>query len=893
MTTLLEETRTRGGADLTSSDTAEVAPRRRKRRAVAEPAREERSGRMRIPTALLALTVAGSVLAVGTVHLPVLLVVAVFAFAGAAFALRERALAGKSVAPPLPALVCVALALFTLAQATPMPMSWLRVLAPTNADVWDRCLLPLGEPGPAWAPISLDPGASLVEALKWAVYAAVLTTAATLAARKGAALGVTIVFVSATLAALTGLGHGVVGATKVWGLYRPDLERQAWHMGPLLNPNNLAGYLNLGALAGLGVALSQRPLLPRWMVVPAVALLIGMVVMTASRGGVATLPLGVLGLAVAHRLREGRGREGGPGAAGWLAIGAVLGGAVLAALGGTYATWAELYDKDVSKLEMAFWARSMISAHPVFGVGRGAFETVFPAHNPARGYSLYTHAENFFVQWATEWGLPVTIAALATLAWAFRPRRVGLTKSAVVAGAWMGVAALLVQNVVDLGLEIPSVCIAVATLLGSIWGAARPPGGRESSPEEAAPTRWAWGAPLALGATLAGLAALVVVGQGGHDATDDRATIRAALQPATPLDAGALASLRAELRRDMLRHPAEPYFPLVGGALAHRYHDQSPIPWIQRTLERGQLNARAHVLLAEVLAARGATRQALLEVRLAVENEPAMAATVAPLALKISRSFDDLAGAAPEGAAGAPLLLGMASQLTTARDEALRERLDAEILIRDPDAIEPRLRAIDARLAALEPDSKSDRCVAREPCRADVEHHIEAITRALPGTSLGARLTARLLLVEGHPEEAVGVLEKRCDKVSDRTECLQARAQAAAKIKDPGPIEVATKDLLGTGCPTNVACADLAVWLAGLRSSRGDQGAALALLSRAARLDPTDSRLRRLGDAAAAAGSHSLAADAFDKASRLHGADPTLKQRAEQERAAAVGRLLQ
>ena len=36
----------------------------------------------------------------------------------------------------------------------------LAVIAPHNADVWSRALAPLHEPGPSWAPISLDPTAT-------------------------------------------------------------------------------------------------------------------------------------------------------------------------------------------------------------------------------------------------------------------------------------------------------------------------------------------------------------------------------------------------------------------------------------------------------------------------------------------------------------------------------------------------------------------------------------------------------------------------------------------------------------------------------------------------------------------------------------------------------------
>src|SRR5204863_415700 len=83
--------------------------------------------------------------------------------------------------------------------------------------------------------------------------------------RRGAAWGITVVFVAAVLAALTTVGHGLAGATRVFGLYQPAFHASSWHIGPLLNPNNLAGYLNLGALSGLGLMQARKPRIPAWL----------------------------------------------------------------------------------------------------------------------------------------------------------------------------------------------------------------------------------------------------------------------------------------------------------------------------------------------------------------------------------------------------------------------------------------------------------------------------------------------------------------------------------------------------------------------------------------------------------------------------------------------------
>ena len=209
--------------------------------AAANPTEAPRASRIvpsdvALPTGMLALVVAGSLLAIGCVHFFPLLAVATLTFATALETLRRTRAWQAPIVVPLPALVCFALAGYTLLQACPLPMAWLRSVAPSTADVWDRCLLPFGEPGPRWASLSLDPGASVVEALKLGVYGAVFAVAAALSSRRDASLGIATVFLSAGLGAVTTLVHGLVGATSIYGLYEPQFGVVPWHVGPRLNP---------------------------------------------------------------------------------------------------------------------------------------------------------------------------------------------------------------------------------------------------------------------------------------------------------------------------------------------------------------------------------------------------------------------------------------------------------------------------------------------------------------------------------------------------------------------------------------------------------------------------------------------------------------------------------
>ncbi|MEO7329767.1 MAG: hypothetical protein ABI193_14400, partial [Minicystis sp.] len=217
-----EENESPRGTERTALPEGAGARRRRLRHrnpAEGEGAQETLALRARqLSSPLLALGVAGSALAVGSVHTGTLLLVALVVLSALALEIYAGLVTPGARRPSLslPAGILGALALYCLLQAVPLPFALLRVVAPANADVWARALLPFGElDPPRWASLSLDPGASLVEALRWATYTAVFVTATSISARRGAAWGVSLVFLSAVLAALTTVGHGLAGATKV------------------------------------------------------------------------------------------------------------------------------------------------------------------------------------------------------------------------------------------------------------------------------------------------------------------------------------------------------------------------------------------------------------------------------------------------------------------------------------------------------------------------------------------------------------------------------------------------------------------------------------------------------------------------------------------------------
>ena len=836
---------------------------------------------------LLGVVVIGSVLAVGSVHPATMVAMGALCTMAAALALWIR-LRERTAFPLLwPAITLTALAAFTALQFVPLPLGWLSAIAPANADVWSRALLPLGEGAPHYAPVSLDPGASAIEVVRWLSYAAAFAAAAIVATWRGARWGVGLVFISALAAALATVGHGLLGARQVWGLYEPTFMPAPWHLGPLLNSNNLSGYLNLGALCGLGLLLSDALPLPRALVAVGVAAVVGVNVLSASRAGLAVLPLAVLALAVTmevRRLRKARASTATKNAR-WLMGGALGLGALLAVLGGTRAIWKELYDENMEKLRMFAWLRPMIGEFRWTGIGRGAFESVSPAFQPDPGNGVYTHAENFVAQWLVEWGIPVGVGALAALAWHFRPKRMGVGRSALAAGAWFGVLAVLLQNLLDLGLETPGVVFGVVVVLGSLWGDRRRALGlpmRQVAPRP----RFAAAVALAV-LVLGGLGLGHALGRGLHDVASDRVALtRQVVADPAPRSPARLAELRREIRAAMCRHPAEPFFSLLGATIAWQDRAENPMPWLQRTLERSLLNGQAHLLVAQWLVNVPAKRQALLELRLAVESDPALTARTAGFALRWAESFDELLTAVPLREGRAASLEAMAA---LARDRGVGARCDRMALELEPKHVAPHERLGNDIVTAL---GSADGCPDRGRCDQEMAGHVAAVTAAEPKRSTGARLEALRLAALGQVDEAERGLAVKCEDFEDYERCLRERAVIGAKIPGTERFAAASKAWLSVACSNPDPCAEAATWIGDLHAGRHEWGAAVNAYKRAVGEGETRERFVKLATAASQTGMHARASRALEQALALgHRSDPELEKRLTQERALALGAL--
>jgi tetratricopeptide (TPR) repeat protein len=809
--------------------------------------------------------VLGSLLILGGLQVPVSLGLCAVAALSCALALRRSSL--KVGAIPVPSLVAFALAGFTTLQTIPLPLPVTRWLSPRTADIWTQALGATGG-GLGWGPLSYDPGASTIEAARWFTYGCTFLAAATIGRRRGSRWGATLLFLAAVVLAIITFAHGFLEAERVYGIYTPMFAPSRWHIGPLLNPNTLAGYLNLGAFSGLGLALSRRPRLPRWLIGCGVALLFGVSLLSGSRGGVFLLPIGFGFLILLHRrLRKKEG--GGPNFSSfdWAVLTApLLGGIALAVLGSTSTTWQELAQRNVDKIHMWGWARPLIADHLWVGIGRGAFESVFQQYRTGPDNLIYTHPENLIVQWISEWGIVIGGLGLLAMAVGLRFRSLGVYQQSAAIGTVVGALLVIVQNLMDLSLEVPAIPIALATGLGACWGGA--------ARGEWRTQRSTWSRP----SLLVALAGLLFIAHGSarglHPVAQNRLEIHEQLQEVNFKDPESVRALRRALTAAELRHPGEPYFPRIRAVLALQLGDEPVLKWIDHALTLSPWNGRTHLLLATALARTGPLHQALLELRFAAEYDPGLASDVGHMAASLTKTAAVLERAAPPGPSGARVLFAAAERLNDPQDAETKMLLLESAVRHDP-------RFLPARRHLLEEMLK--RCPDGARCGPDFEVQVTALESATPGSSLGLEYRARRLEKLGRIEEAKALLAKECLGRRQREQCLGRLLSYASQLRDGARTAQAAKALVADACQAD-RCGPALLQAGNALEKAGELITALAYFERAVEEQPSVQTLGAVGRVAQALGLFSKADAALSRAAGMKGADPRARIELEQRR---------
>jgi O-antigen ligase/Tfp pilus assembly protein PilF len=548
----------------------------------------------------LAALVVAAPLALGGVHPATQIVLSAAALALAATAVVARGRHGVRVVPFVaPAVIAVG---WTALQLLPLPARLVALVSPGAHEL--RAETGAG----GWMPLTLDVPATVLELVKGFAALALLALAASVARRRHRARPMVWALAAVgALEALLVLGHPLVGAHKIYGVYQPESVAARGFFGSFVNGNHAASVLSLGALTSLGLAAAahggRRFACALMAALSTVALLF-----TASRAG--TLGLGVGGLLFCIILLSRRW--------GWFR------GLVATMVVGLVAASATLWLADGLRLRLApssveqLWVNQktrgwadglqLARAYAWTGVGRGAFEAPVAAFRSDDEAVRLVYPENLLVQSAAEWGMPMTVLlvglALGAAAHVLRGAR---RLDGGVLGAATGVVAVVVHELADFGLEMPGVAfptvIALGVVIGRAGGRATAPGARRASPQQAGALLGAWAVALAL-----------AVWAAPRTLRAESRRLDAALHAPTPTAAETLSLAIA-------RHPADDHLELVAASDDLRTGDApSAMRHLNRALRLHPANWQGHRLAARLLAAAGRRSQAALEYRLALER---------------------------------------------------------------------------------------------------------------------------------------------------------------------------------------------------------------------------------------------------------------------------------
>jgi tetratricopeptide (TPR) repeat protein len=687
----------------------------------------------------------------------------------AALSLLALALTQAAASPtalPARALRLAALATMALTamQACPMPCGWVEVLRPAAAADQRTVSALLGAGQPTTCTLSMAPGATRIALLSGLALLAIFFSALRLSADGLRDEVMAVVGASCAALALTSFVHGALGLERVFGLYAPQDVAGAPLIAPVLALNSLGGALTLGVLItiGLGLAASATPVRLVWVAAAMLSALV--VLMTRSRGAVGALILGLLllgAMRLSHLRRRRRRRHvQTPLEDRAMAVAltvTVIGGGLAAVLSFQDVLAREIAGGGLDKLELIARAAQVALDYPVIGIGRGAFASVFPSTGLPTGLSRFEFVESFPVQWAVEWGLPAALAlaialaatVLASLRRARSPER---------QGALLGLFVYGLQNLVDLGLELPGVAVLPAGLLGAaVVSEGNRRGALHAPAAVVRPTlRWL---PVA-----AGMLALLLLAPRALER--ERGVLEARLRAA--IDARDAQVFARELEVALHAHPREPAFPILAAVEALGRRDPAAAgPFINRAMQVAPNWAAPHVLAVHWLVTLGRPGQALIELREALKRDPGAAGQ---LMCRLLRAAPERwSEAIPDGGSERMVALNRAAECFPVTSPAARA-VDTQLLKERPRHGEASRREAQRQLAADDPEAA-----------------LETLRPLLAAPRIEGRtvaLAARALLAQGRPDELQLLLDRTRGHVDHPAALLEVEARAAAAAGD-------------------------------------------------------------------------------------------------------------
>jgi len=470
----------------------------------------------------------------------------------------------------------------------------------------------------------------------------------------------------------------------------------------------------------------------------------------------------------------------------------------------------------------------LLRQFPAFGIGRGAFATVYPALKTESTQVTFTHLENSWLQLPVDLGAVAGLALLALFAWAWLAAARQRDLSRPMIGALAGAAGVAAHNLVDFSFELVGVALPFAIVLG-LASRAMP---------RLRVTRRLGLAGVALVSALAGAGYAIQQRRVGDDAAERIAR------------AGSLQEAAALAGRALTWRPADWLPPAAAGVrIVAAGKCAEGLPWLVRSMARNPTAPEPHRYAARCLAAGGKPGLAKREYRLAFlyGDRDALAE-----ALRRYPEPGQLLEIAPETVDGLIAAANLLAQRPAEAREAWKRAWDGYL--------DPRALAGLARVTLALDDAVEALRLARE------------LQKLAPENANGWLVAAGALEKQGDGSAAVAELEKGVERLPGKGALLvplgarhlaakrpsQARALFEQIVAREGP-ELASKKLL----------------VARTYFEQGRLAEALTTAQDAAATDRGSAgALEAVSRYAADTGRFDIAIDALERAGRLPGAKP-------------------
>jgi O-antigen ligase len=346
-----------------------------------------------------------------------------------------------------------------LLQLAPLPVSVEHVVLPEGETLF-------------WNRLTRDPAATAAAAATWTlllVYFFLLALSVRSPVRIRV-LGVALI-VNGALLSLLGLVNASSSKDPIFWSFPPESPS----FGPYANRAHFSVLVEMIvplALARLlAVGIGRRGESP-WLMV-ALVLMGAAIGRAASRAGIVLVALQCVIVPMAIwwgtqrvRFRPALLRAG-------VIMGLAIGGGAWIGGEGVRERIAERFREDVFAVRGEIWRGTlrMIADHPVFGVGLGAFATMYPRYDEGNGLRYTAEAHNEYLQLLAETGIVGGIIGAAFLisllrtVWRSFSRTGGADDASWAVGASTGIVAALLHSGVDFGLRIPANALVFLSLL--------------------------------------------------------------------------------------------------------------------------------------------------------------------------------------------------------------------------------------------------------------------------------------------------------------------------------------------------------------------------------------------------------------------------------------------